>query len=85
MSSPFQQAFSAKSPLHNHGDAQINEAKKLSKQGDSDGDFDYENEKAMKLKAKGEKKNAKHSKSSKQDVASNRQDEDAVMAEASKA
>ena len=34
---------------------------------------------------RGEKKNAKHSKSSKQDVASNRQDEDAVMAESSKA
>jgi len=39
----------------------------------------------MKLKTRGEKKNAKHSKSSKQDVASNRQDEDAVIAESSKA
>ena len=28
MSSPFQQAFSAKSPLHNHGDKDIAKAKK---------------------------------------------------------
>ena len=85
MSSPFQQAFSAKSPLHNHGDKDISKAKRLSEKGGEGGDFDYENEKAMKLKAKGEKKNAKHSKSSSQDVASNRKDEDAVMAESSKA
>jgi|TARA_R100001377_G_scaffold37514_1_gene20862 hypothetical protein len=85
MSSPFQQAFSAKSPLHNHGDKDIAKAKKISEKDGESGDYNYSSDEVMKLKTRGEKKNAKHSKSSKQDVASNRQDEDAVMAESSKA
>jgi len=62
MSSPFQKAFSAKSPLHNHGDKFLQKAKKLSeKGGQGQGGYDYENDKVMKLKAKGEEKNASHS------------------------
>ena len=60
MSSPFQKAFSAKSPLHNHGDKFLERAKNLSKKDGEDGDFNYENDKVMKLKAKGELKNAEH-------------------------
>jgi hypothetical protein len=60
MSSPFQKAFSAKSPLHNHGDKFLQRAKKLSEKDGEDGDFNYENDKVMKLKAKGELKNAEH-------------------------
>ena len=60
MSSPFQKAFSAKSPLHNHGNKDIQKAKNLSKKDGEDGDFNYENEKVMKLKTRGERKNASH-------------------------
>ena len=68
MSSPFQKAFSAKSPLHNHGDKFLQRAKNLSKKDGEDGDFNYENDKVMKLKAKGESLNAQpHSESKDQD------------------
>ncbi len=67
MSSPFQKAFSARSPLHNHGDKFLERAKNLSKKDGEDGDFNYENDKVMKLKAKGELKNASHSESKDQD------------------
>jgi len=63
MSSPFQKAFSAKSPLHNHGNKDIERAKKLSKKDGEDGDFNYESDKVMKLKTRGETKNASHSNS----------------------
>ena len=66
MSSPFQKAFSAKSPLHNHGNKDIERAKKLSKKDGEDGDFNYESEKVMKLKTRGEEKNASHSNSKEQ-------------------
>ena len=66
MSSPFQKAFSAKSPLHNHGNKDIERAKKLSKKDGEDGDFNYESDKVMKLKTRGETKNASHSESNKQ-------------------
>ena len=108
MSSPFQSAFMARSPLAelnakqianlssehkaailtaqnetpsplgNHGDAEINEAKKLSKQGDSDGDFDYSNEKVVALKNSGQKKNATHPDSKDQDENQNLKDEEAA-------
>ena len=69
MSSPFQKAFSAKSPLHNHGDKFLERAKNLSKKDGEDGDFNYENDKVMKLKAKGELLNAQpHSESKDQDI-----------------
>ena len=60
MSSPFQKAFSARSPLHNHGNKDIERAKKLSKKDGEDGDFNYESDKVMKLKTRGETKNASH-------------------------
>ena len=66
MSSPFQKAFSAKSPLHNHGNKDIERAKKLSKKDGEDGDFNYESDKVMKLKTRGEEKNASHSNSKEQ-------------------
>jgi len=107
MSSPFQSAFMARSPLAElnakqkanlpielqaainakdetpsplgkHGDAEINEAKKLSKQGDSDGDFDYSNEKVVALKDSGQKKNATHTDSKDQDENQNLKDEEAA-------
>ena len=108
MSSPFQSAFMARSPLAElnakqkanlssehkaailtaqnetpsplgkHGDAEINEAKKLSKQGDSDGDFDYSNEKVVALKDSGQKKNATHTDSKDQDENQNLKDEKAA-------
>ena len=69
MSSPFQKAFSARSPLHNHGDKFLERAKNLSKKDGEDGDFNYENDKVMKLKAKGELLNAQpHSESKDQDI-----------------
>ena len=61
MSSPFQSAFMAKSPVKSHGDRDLKKAKKLSeKGGQGQGGYDYENEKVMALKASGEKKNASH-------------------------
>ena len=69
---------SSSSPLGNHGDAEINEAKKLSKQGDSDGDFDYSNEKVVALKDSGQKKNATHTNSKDQDENQNLKDEEAA-------
>ena len=65
MSSPFQKAFSAKSPLHNHGDKFLKKAMTLSKKGgQGQGGYDYENDKVMKLKDKGESLNAEvHSES----------------------
>ena len=61
MSSPFQSAFMAKSPVKSHGDRDLKKAKKLSeKGGQGQGGYDYENKKVMALKASGEKKNASH-------------------------
>ena len=61
MSSPFQSAFMAKSPVKSHGDRDLKKAKKLSeKGGQGQGGYDYENDKVMALKASGEKKNASH-------------------------
>ena len=61
MSSPFQSAFMAKSPVKSHGDRDLKKAKKLSeKGGQGQAGYDYENEKVMALKASGEKKNASH-------------------------
>jgi hypothetical protein len=77
MSSPFQKAFSAKSPLHNHGDKFLERAKNLSKKDGEDGDFNYENDKVMKLKAKGELKNAEHD-NSQNDIPSTAEEQQSV-------